>query len=137
VERVAINVNDARIPDNDGNQPIDTPIAENGPVAYWSTLPIKAMVENMKRDLVPASVSHTAGTFVCNHLFYGLAHLIATERPGMRGGFIHIPYLPEQAVRYPGKPSMSLELLAKGLEICVKTAIEHEKDIIAVGGQVC
>jgi pyroglutamyl-peptidase len=137
VERVAINVNDARIPDNDGNQPIDTPIAENGPVAYWSTLPIKAIVENMKRDLVPASVSHTAGTFVCNHLFYGLAHLIATERPGMRGGFIHIPYLPEQAVRYPGKPSMSLELLAKGLEICVKTAIEHEKDIIAVGGQVC
>jgi pyroglutamyl-peptidase len=137
VERVAINVNDARIPDNDGNQPIDTPIAENGPVAYWSTLPIKAIVENMKRDLVPASVSHTAGTFVCNHLFYGLAHLIATERPGMRGGFIHIPYLPEQAVRYPGKPSMSLELLAKGLEICVKTTIEHEKDIIAVGGQVC
>jgi len=137
VERVAINVNDARIPDNAGNQPIDMPVVEGGPVAYWSSLPYKTMVQAMNREGVPASVSHTAGTFVCNHIFYGLAHLIAVERPGMRGGFIHIPFLPEQAVSHMGKASMSLDLIVKGLAVCVETALEHEQDLKIVGGQVC
>lgn len=137
LERVAINVDDARIPDNEGNQPIDTPIVEDGPVAYWSTLPIKAIVQNIRKAGIPAAVSNTAGTFVCNHLFYGLAHLIATRFPSVRGGFIHIPYLPEQAVNHPGQPSMSLDTIVKGLEIAVLTSANLEEDIVAAGGQIC
>jgi pyroglutamyl-peptidase len=137
LERVAINVDDARIPDNEGNQPIDTPIVEGGPAAYWSTLPIKAIVQNIRKAGIPAAVSNTAGTFVCNHLFYGLAHLIATEFPYVRGGFIHIPYLPEQAVNRPGQPSMSLDTIVKGLEIAVLTSAKLEEDIIAAGGRIC
>jgi pyroglutamyl-peptidase len=136
VERVAINVDDARIPDNEGNQPIDVPIVPNGPVAYWSTLPIKAIVKNIREAGIPASVSQTAGTFVCNHLFYGLAHLIATEFPSIRGGFIHIPFLPEQAVRHAGAPSMSLDHIVQALEIAIHTSVAQKEDIQAVGGQI-
>ncbi|MDU1833070.1 MAG: pyroglutamyl-peptidase I, partial [Finegoldia magna] len=89
VERVAINVDDCRIKDNEGNQPIDEKIAEDGPDAYLLTLPIKAIVENIKSANIPASVSNTAGTFICNHVAYGMAHLRATEYPNMRTGFIH------------------------------------------------
>jgi pyroglutamyl-peptidase len=136
VERVAINVDDAKIPDNEGNRPIDARIVENGPAAYWSGLPIKAIVEKMREAGVPASVSQTAGTFVCNHTFYGLSHLIATEYPGIRGGFIHIPYLPEQAARHPGAPSMSLEMIVRSIEIAIQTATAQKDDIIAVGGEI-
>ncbi|SEC79942.1 pyroglutamyl-peptidase I [Paenibacillus sp. GP183] len=136
VERVAINVDDAKIPDNEGNRPIDVSIIENGPAAYWSGLPIKAIVEKMREAGVPASVSQTAGTFVCNHTFYGLSHLIATEYPGIRGGFIHIPYLPEQAARHPGAPSMSLEMIVRSIEIAIQTATAQKDDIIAVGGEI-
>lgn len=136
VERVAVNVDDARIPDNEGNQPIDARIAEEGPVAYWSGLPIKAIVQNIKGAGIPASVSQTAGTFVCNHIFYGLSHLIATEYPGIRGGFIHIPFLPEQIIRNPGQPSMSVEHIVKALEIAIETAVSTKEDIVAVGGEI-
>jgi pyroglutamyl-peptidase len=136
VERVAINVDDAKIPDNEGNRPIDARIVENGPAAYWSSLPIKAIVEKMREAGVPASVSQTAGTFVCNHTFYGLSHLIATEYPGIRGGFIHIPYLPEQAARHPGAPSMSVEVIVRSLEIVIQTAVAQKEDIVAVGGEI-
>lgn len=136
IERVAINVNDARIPDNEGNQPIDTPVVEGGPVGYWSTLPIKAIVEEMKEQGVPAAISQTAGTFVCNHLFYGLMHYIAEHKPSVCGGFIHIPYLPEQAARKPGQPSMALETIVKGLKTTIEAAIAHEHDIVAGGGQI-
>ncbi|WP_026174239.1 pyroglutamyl-peptidase I [Effusibacillus pohliae] len=135
VERVAINVDDARIPDNEGNQPIDVPIVPDGPAAYWSTLPIKAIVHNIREAGIPASVSQTAGTFVCNHLFYGLAHLIATEFPSVRGGFIHIPFLPEQAVRHAGAPSMSLDHIVRALEIAIHTSVTQSEDIKSVGGQ--
>ncbi|MDN4593713.1 pyroglutamyl-peptidase I [Polycladomyces subterraneus] len=137
VERVAINVDDARIPDNEGNQPIDDPIVPDGPVAYWSSLPIKAIVKNIREADIPASVSQTAGTFVCNHLFYGLSHLIATEFPSIRGGFIHIPYLPEQAIRHAGAPSMSLDHIVQALEIAVQTSVTQTVDIQAMGGQIC
>jgi pyroglutamyl-peptidase len=136
VERVAINVDDAKIPDNEGNRPIDARIVEDGPAAYWSSLPIKAIVEKMREAGVPASVSQTAGTFVCNHTFYGLSHLIATEYPGIRGGFIHIPYLPEQAARHPGAPSMSVEIIVRSLEIAIQTAVAQKEDIVAVGGEI-
>ncbi|WP_240620123.1 pyroglutamyl-peptidase I, partial [Peribacillus acanthi] len=107
IERVAINVDDARIPDNKGQQPIDTPIFKDGPAAYWSTLPIKSMVKKLRENGVPASISHTAGTFVCNHIFYSLLHIIKSRGREARGGFIHIPFLPEQAAHHPGQPSMS------------------------------
>jgi pyroglutamyl-peptidase len=136
VERVAVNVNDARIPDNEGNQPIDDPIVADGPVAYWSTLPIKAIVKELTENGVPASVSHTAGTFVCNHIFYGLMHHLANSNPGVRGGFIHIPFLPEQIARNPGQPSMALETIVKGLELAVKATVRNSKDIVAVGGTI-
>jgi pyroglutamyl-peptidase len=137
VGRVAINVDDARIPDNEGNQPIDVPIVPDGPVAYWSSLPVKAIVKNIREAGIPASVSQTAGTFVFNHLFYGLAHLIATEFPSIRGGFIHIPYLPEQAVRHAGAPSMSLDHIVQALEIAVHTSVTQKVDIQVMGGQIC
>ncbi|MED1724393.1 pyroglutamyl-peptidase I [Brevibacillus parabrevis] len=136
IERVAINVDDARIPDNAGKQPIDTPIVEDGPVAYWSSLPIKAIVKEMRAKGIPASVSQTAGTFVCNHLFYGLMHAIAKEYPAVRGGFVHIPYLPEQAAKHPGQPSMSVETIVNGLQIAIETAVNHERDIVEGGGQI-
>lgn len=96
VERVGVNVDDARIPDNAGNQPIDEPVVPGGPAAYFSTLPVKACVAAMREAGVPAAVSNTAGTFVCNHVAYGLGHLIATEFPHVRGGFVHVPWAPEQ-----------------------------------------
>ena len=136
VERVAINVDDARIPDNEGNQPLGTAIVEGGPVGYWSTLPIKAMVKEMNDKGIPASVSQTAGTFVCNHLFYGLMHQLASLDDPITGGFIHIPFLPEQAVKYPGQPSMALETIVNGLKTAIETAVTYEKDIVALGGQI-
>jgi pyroglutamyl-peptidase len=136
VERVAINVNDARIPDNEGNQPIDTAVVEGGPVAYWSTLPIKAMVKEMNEKGIPASVSQTAGTFVCNHLFYGLMDLLASSNNTIIGGFIHIPLLPEQVVKNPGQPSMALETIVTGLKVAIETAVTFEEDIVAIGGQI-
>jgi len=132
VERVAINVDDARIPDNIGQQPIDRPIIENGPAAYFSTLPIKAAVENLRQAGIPSSVSQTAGTFVCNHVFYGLMNMI--QNCSIKGGFVHIPYLPEQAVNHPGKASMSLDLIVQGLLNVVRTTILVKEDVVVSGG---
>src|SRR3954468_15411890 len=103
LERVAINVNDARIPDNAGEQPVDTPVIDGAPAAYFTTLPIKAMRAAILDAGVAAEVSQTAGTFVCNHAFYGLMHELATQPhcKAARGGFIHVPWLPGQ-----GQPSM-------------------------------
>lgn len=135
-ERVAINQDDARIPDNEGNQPIDTTIVENGPNAYFSTLPIKAIVENIKKAGVPASVSNTAGTFVCNHLMYGLLNLIDTKYNNVKGGFIHVPFATEQTLDKPNSPSLTLEQIAKGLEVAVATSVETDEDIKVQGGAI-
>jgi pyroglutamyl-peptidase len=137
VERVAINLNDARIPDNEGNQPIDTEVVPGGPAAYFANLPVKAMVHEMNKRGIPASVSHTAGTFVCNHLFYGLMHYLAQSEKPRKGGFIHIPYLPEQAVHHSGAPHMSLETIVRGLEAGIFAALRYEEDIAATGGRIC
>lgn len=134
-ERVAINVDDARIPDNEGNQPIDEAIVKNGPVAYWSTLPIKRIVKNLRESGIPAEVSNSAGTFVCNHLFYGLMHYLHDNAPDVRGGFIHIPYLPEQTVNKHA-PSMALETIVKGLKIAAITAALEPADIKEIGGAI-
>ena len=124
VERVGINIDDFRIPDNKGNQPIDEPVVTGGPVAYWATLPIKKMVANVKAQGIPASVSNSAGTYVCNHLLYGLLHYLTTQgKTSIPAGFIHIPYLPEQMAVRSGKDAqvatMSLDTLLKGFEAMI------------------
>ncbi|AKJ15306.1 Pyrrolidone-carboxylate peptidase [Streptomyces incarnatus] len=121
VERVAINIDDARIPDNAGNQPIDEPVVPGGPAAYFSTLPVKACVAALRAAGVPAAVSHTAGTFVCNHVAYGLGHLIATELPCARGGFVHVPWAPEQVLDGTA-PALEPATVAGGLRALLVTA---------------
>ncbi|ARJ40735.1 pyroglutamyl-peptidase I [Pantoea alhagi] len=134
VERIGININDARIPDNKGNQPIDEPIIPGGPAAYFSTLPIKAIVEGIREAGIPASVSQTAGTYVCNHVMYGLLHRLAQQGNEVRGGFIHIPYLPEQAINHPGAPSMAAQTVILALEMAITIALRTEQDLRLVGG---
>ncbi|MBU8788531.1 pyroglutamyl-peptidase I [Bacillus glycinifermentans] len=134
-ERVAINIDDARIADNEGMMPIDENIAQDGPAAYWSTLPIKRIVQNLRHNGIPASVSNSAGTFVCNHLFYRLMHQLALSSSGARGGFIHIPYLPEQTIDKK-EPSLSLDVIVEALRIAALTAANHETDIREQGGSL-
>jgi len=130
-ERVAINVDDARAPDNAGAQPVDAAIAARGPAAYWSTLPIKAIVAALRREGIPAAVSQTAGTFVCNHVFYGLMQSLRRRR-GVRGGFIHVPFLPEQTTT---QPSLPLATMTRAVEVAVETALKVRRDVRHAGGQ--
>ena len=135
-ERVAINQDDARIPDNQGNQPIDTPIRLDGEAAYFSTLPIKAMVQAIKEEGLPASVSNTAGTFVCNHLMYQALYLVEKKFPHVKAGFMHIPYMMEQVVNRPTTPAMSLVDIRRGIEAAIGAMIEHgDQDLKLVGGE--
>ncbi len=134
VERIAINIDDAPYADNQQRQPVDQPIVNGGPAAYFSTLPIKAIVHELREAGLPSSVSHSAGTFVCNHVFYGLMHQAHEWGTTMRAGFIHIPYLPEQAARHPGTASMKLEDVVEGLRIAVRTTLAHTVDMREAGG---
>lgn len=136
-ERVAINVDDARIKDNEGNEPIDVKVAEEGPAAYFSNLPIKAMTQAMVKAGIPASVSNSAGTFVCNHVMYGVLHMIHTDYPNMRGGFIHVPYIPAQVTSKANMPSMSQTDITKGLALCIEAAAAHMKDLHIAAGAIC
>ncbi|MCP1108766.1 pyroglutamyl-peptidase [Lachnospiraceae bacterium PF1-21] len=131
VERVAINLMEARIPDNDGQQPMDQKIKEDGENAYFTTLPVKAMVKNVKEHGIPSSISYTAGTYVCNDIMYRLLYLIDRTYPSIRGGFIHVPYLPEQVRELPdGTPSMSAELIAEGLRWALEAIISQKDEDI-------
>lgn len=135
VEKVAINLQDARIPDNEGNQPIDEAIKEDGATAYFAAVPVKAMVAKMRENGIPAFVSYTAGTYVCNDLMYSLLYLADKKYPNIRGGFIHVPYAMGQTVDKPnGTPAMALEAIAKGLECAVLALIENKDDISAAMG---
>ena len=134
IERVAINIDDARIADNAGASPIDQPIVPGGPAAYFTNLPLKAMTRALGEAGIPAKVSNTAGTFVCNHVFYGAMHLVATEFPAMRAGFIHIPFLPEQVARNPGQPSMAVETVVAGLLKAIEVAADRTDDIAVADG---
>jgi pyroglutamyl-peptidase len=136
LERVAINVDDARIPDNDGQQPIDRPVVAGGPAAYFTTLPIKAAVRALREAGLPAAVSNTAGTFVCNHVFYGLMHLAATRHLPLRGGFLHVPFLPSQAARLGGAPSMALDDIVHGIGIVLAVAAARVDDIVVPEGMI-
>lgn len=134
-ERVAINVIDARIPDNDGAQPVDVPVVRNGPAAYFSTLPIKSLRAALLAAGVPAEISQTAGTFVCNQVFYALMHALARmPAPRPRGGFVHVPFVPEQVDTRPGTPSMPLDTIVAGLRIAIESALRTKRDLRVVGG---
>ncbi|MDE2249663.1 MAG: pyroglutamyl-peptidase I [Pseudomonadota bacterium] len=135
LERVAINLQDARIPDNAGAQPVDEPVIAGGPAAYFSTLPLKAMLAALREAGVPAEISHTAGTYVCNHIAYAMLHLTARQG-GVRAGFIHIPYLPAQAARLRAAPSMAQAQVVQGLELALRTAIDNPSDRRLCGGSL-
>lgn len=134
LERVAINIDDARIPDNDGQQPIDTRIQQAGESAYFSTVPIKRIVQALRQQGIPAQVSNTAGTYVCNHLMYQVLYMAQTIEHEFLAGFMHIPYLPEQAVKFPQQPSMAKETIIQAIEIALATIAENKEDIALVGG---
>jgi pyroglutamyl-peptidase len=136
-ERIAINVDDAPMPDNGGNAPIDVRPVPDAPLAYLTGLPVKAIVAALRTAGIPASVSNTAGTYVCNHVFFGLMHLIATERPELRGGFIHVPYAHEQVLSRRDRPaSLSLETITSAVRIAVETTVRTPVDVAVTAGAV-
>lgn len=135
VERVALNILDFPIPDNEGNKPIDVPVYEEGPVAYYSSLPIKAIYRDLQHAGIPSVVSNTAGTYVCNQTMYSGLHFAANQAGNMRAGFIHVPLLPEQQDSLSKNfPSMMFELQAKAIETAIQASIQNEKDIEFEGG---
>lgn len=123
IERVAINIDDTTMADNEGNMPVDQPIFKDGENAYFSNLPIKNMVEDIKKAGIPANISNTAGTYVCNHVMYGILYKIQKERLNIKAGFIHVPFIPEQVVNKPERASMSLENIVKAVEIACKVLV--------------
>lgn len=133
IERIAINVIDARLPDNAGEQPIDRPVVAGGPAAYFSNLPVKAMLCALQQAGVAAEISQTAGTFVCNQVFYGLMHALATQHgfKRTRGGFIHVPFMPGQ-----GTPYMPLADMVQGLRLAVACALNTDLDIVHGAGAI-
>lgn len=136
-ERIAINLDDASIADNEGNRPVDTPIFPDGKPAYFSTLPVKAMVAAIRAAGIPASLSNTAGTFVCNHLMYGVLYTLEKYYPGVRGGFLHVPYIPSQVTGGRGIPSMSAADIVRGLEAAIAAIGENGRDITVSEGKIC
>lgn len=134
LERIAVNLIDARIADNEGVQPIDIAVIEEAPGAYFSTLPVKAIAQHLRQLGIPVATSLSAGSFVCNHVFFLLAHLISTRHRRARGGFIHVPWLPEQAARHAGQASMALETMIAGVRAAIECAISTNDDLRVVGG---
>ena len=129
VERVAINLVEASIPDNAGNQPMDVKVQDDGDTAYFATIPVKAMVKNIKDHGIPASISYTAGTYVCNSVMYDLLYLIDRKYPSIRGGFIHVPYATEQGVGKPvGTATMELSTISKALLYALEAVAGEDKN---------
>ena len=136
VEKVAINLAEARIPDNDGEQPIGQALREDGDTAYFATVPVKAMVANMRKHGIPAHVSYTAGTFVCNSIMYHVLYLLDRKFPGVKGGFIHVPYESTQVVDKPnGTPFMPIDQIAKALEYAIEAAVSQDVDVNLSAGE--
>ncbi|MEV4950047.1 pyroglutamyl-peptidase I [Streptomyces sp. NPDC053755] len=137
LERVAVNVDDSPGLDNDGRQPVDEPIVPDGPAAYFSTLPVKRCAKAVHDAGISSDVSLSAGTFVCNHVFYGLMHLLAEEGNKRRGGFAHVPHTPEMpAVSGSGIPCMPVDTTAAGLRVVLSTAAAHRSDVKVAWGTI-
>ena len=128
IERVAINIDDYNMPDNEGNQPVDETIIKGAPPAYFMTVPIKAILKKLIENCIPASISNSMGTYLCNHVAYGVANIIA-EYENIKSGFIHIPILPEQAINKPRTPSMSLETSTRAIELVIEAIVENSSGI--------
>lgn len=137
-ERVAINFDDGRIADNHGYQPIATPIHEDGQNAYFTQLPVKAMVKAIRAAGLPAAVSTTAGTFVCNHIMYQVQYMIDKEFHDLKAGFMHIPFLPQQVVARPETPSLSLEDDVRGITAAITAIVEMDSkpDLQSIEGHI-
>lgn len=135
-ERIAINIDDARIPDNIGNSPIDEAIRKDGENAYFSTLPIKAIVDELNKNNIPSAISNTAGTFVCNHIMYEALYITSKNYPNIKAGFIHIPYIEEQIKDKPNMPYIKKEYIITALELIIKTAVNYydKEDTKVTGG---
>jgi len=137
VERVAVNIADGRIPDNEGNQPIDQTIREGGENAYFASVPVKAIVEKIRARGIPSSVSYTAGSYVCNFIMYCVLHSIATKHPGIRAGFIHVPFMTSQAIGKPvNTPTMSIQTISSAIEAAIEAIVERSVDIRTAEGQI-
>jgi pyroglutamyl-peptidase len=136
LERVAINLIDARIADNADDQPVDVPVIRDAPNAYFSTLPLKSMLLRLHAAGIPAGLSHSAGTFVCNQVFFGLVHHLATHKPHARGGFVHVPYLPQQAARHDNAPSMALPTMIEAIRLCIEAALDTNSDAHYAAGAI-
>jgi pyroglutamyl-peptidase len=134
LERVAINLIDARIPDNDGLQPVDMAVIDGAPFACASNLPVKAIVVRLRELGIPAALSLSAGSYVCNQVFFALAHALATRYRGARGGFVHLPWLPAQAVDRPGQPSMALPAMVEGIREAIACALATHDDVRLAAG---
>lgn len=136
VEFVGINWADGRIPDNEGNQPLGQKIFEDGETAYTSALPVKGMVENMRKNGIPAYLSYTAGTYVCNDVLYSVLYYVNKNKKNIKSGFIHVPYAADQVVDKPnGTAFMSLEMIAKGITHAIEAIVELDEDINVNMGQ--
>ena len=130
VERVAVNLAEAGIPDNAGEQPMDQPLQPDGPAAYFATIPVKAVVQNVRDHGLPCHLSYSAGTYVCNCVMYNVLHLAATKYPGLRAGFLHVPYADFQTAGKPnGTPSASLASIAKALEYAVEAVAASREEV--------
>jgi len=136
IERIAANLIDARIADADGLQPIDEAVVAGAPAAYFTTLPVKAMLARLRALGIPARLSQSAGAYVCNQVFFGIAHLAATQAPSTRVGFIHVPWLPEQAVRHHGQPSMDVSTMVAGVRAAIECAVATRRDLRIPGGTI-
>lgn len=136
-ERVAININDFRIKDNEGNQPIDEVIRADGDAAYFSNLPLKAIVKHLNENGIPSTLSNTAGTFVCNHVMYGVLYMINKKYPNIKGGFVHIPYITSQILDKKNVPFMSLNEIVKGIELILEACTIYHEDVKVIGGEIC
>ena len=136
LERIAINVQDARIKDNDGKQPVDRLVVRDGPAAHFATLPIKACVAAMRQAGLAATVSNTAGTFVCNHILYALMDIASRHPTPLRGGFLHVPYAPEQIAKVGTAPSMAVADITRGIEIILQVSAKRTTDIHTAEGKV-
>lgn len=136
VERVAINCDDARIPDNAGNRPVDRPVVAEGPAAYFSALPIKAALHALISVGIPAEISQTAGTYVCNHVFYGLMQRIAQADGAIRGGFVHVPFSTDQVAERPDQPSLPVHVMAQALAVVVRTGLARREDLPLAAGAI-
>lgn len=137
VERVGINLIDARIPDNAGAQPVDVPVQPDGPAAYFSTLPVKAITQRVQSRGIPCQLSYSAGTYVCNCVLYQVLHMAALRYPHLRAGFIHVPFSSEQASGKPeGTPSLPLAVITEALALAAEAIADHPLDIEAAMGSI-